>query len=49
MTQNSSSLGQPRARVLRGQREETMEEGESSPAESDSTDQGEALNTKSSL
>ncbi|XP_029692069.1 BAH and coiled-coil domain-containing protein 1 isoform X5 [Takifugu rubripes] len=36
---SSSRLGQPRARVLRGQRPEAMEEGESSPAESDSSDQ----------
>lgn len=40
---SSSRLGQPRARVLRGQRPEAMEEGESSPAESDSSDQGEAI------
>lgn len=41
--QGSSCLSQPRARVLRGQRSEAMEEGESSPAESDSSDQGEAV------
>ncbi|KAK5884946.1 hypothetical protein CesoFtcFv8_018709 [Champsocephalus esox] len=35
-TQGSS---RPRARNLRGQRQEAMEEGESSPAESDSSDQ----------
>lgn len=40
--QVSSSLSQPRARVLRGHRLEAMEEGESTPAESDSSDQGEA-------
>lgn len=40
--QVSSCLSQPRARVLRGHRPEAMEEGESSPAESDSSDQGEA-------
>ncbi|KAA8582582.1 hypothetical protein FQN60_006253 [Etheostoma spectabile] len=39
LTQGSSHLSQPRARVLRGQRQEAMEEGESSPAESDSSDQ----------
>lgn len=42
LTQGSSRLSQPRARVLRGHRQEAMEEGESSPAESDSSDQGEA-------
>lgn len=41
--QGSSCLSQPRARVLRGQRPEAMEEGETSPAESDSSDQGEAV------
>ena len=40
--QGSSRLSQPRARVLRGQRPEATEEGDSSPAESDSSDQGEA-------
>lgn len=43
---SSSRLGQPRARVLRGQRPEVMEEGESSPAETDSSDQGEAKKKK---
>lgn len=41
--QGSSRLSQPRARVLRGQRPEAMEEEESSPVESDSSDQGEAV------
>lgn len=41
--EGSSCLSQPRARVLRGQRPEAMEEGETSPAESDSSDQGEAV------
>lgn len=49
LTRSSSCSSQPRARVSRGQRGETMEEGESSPAESDSSDQGQALNTRSSL
>lgn len=49
LTQGSSRLSQPRARVLRGHRQEAMEEGESSPAESDSSDQGEAVNTESQL
>lgn len=47
LTQASSRLSQPRAKVLRGQRQEAMEEGESSPAESDSSDQGEAVTTNS--
>lgn len=41
--QGSFRLSQPRARVLRGQRPEAMEEEESSPVESDSSDQGEAV------
>ncbi|XP_042249839.1 BAH and coiled-coil domain-containing protein 1 isoform X3 [Thunnus maccoyii] len=41
LTQGSSRLSQPRARVLRGQRQEPMEVGESSPPESDSSDQEE--------
>lgn len=41
LTQGSSHLSQPRAKVLRGQRQEAMEDGESSPAESDSSDQEE--------
>ncbi|XP_034046026.1 BAH and coiled-coil domain-containing protein 1 [Thalassophryne amazonica] len=40
-TQSSSHLRQTNARVLRGQRQEVMEEGESSPQESDSSDQDE--------
>ncbi len=43
LTQSTSRLSQPRARVLRGQRQEAMEEGESSPADSDSSDQGKAV------
>lgn len=46
LTQGSSRLSQPRARVLRGHRQEAMEDGESSPAESDSSDQGEAATTE---
>lgn len=50
LTQGSSHANQPRARVLRGQRlSEAMEEGESSPAESDSTDQGERLGAGSEM
>lgn len=45
LNQGSSCLNQPRARVLRGQRQEALEDGESSPAESDSSDQGEAADT----
>lgn len=41
--QGSFRLSQPRARVLRGQRPEAMEEEESSPVESDSSDQGEVV------
>lgn len=47
LTQGSSHLSQPRPRVLRGQRQDTMEEGESSRAESDSSDQGGVDNTES--
>ena len=46
LTQGSSRLSQPRARALRGQRQEAMEVGESSPPESDSSDQGEVVNTE---
>nr|XP_020476601.1 BAH and coiled-coil domain-containing protein 1-like isoform X5 [Monopterus albus] len=39
LSQGLSCLSQPRARALRGQKQEALEEGESSPAESDSSDQ----------
>lgn len=41
--QSSSCLSQGKTRVLRGQRAGTLDNGESSPAESDSSDQGEMI------
>lgn len=49
LTQDSSHLSQARARVLRGQRAEAIEEGESSLAESDSSDQGEAVTQRDTV
>lgn len=47
LTQDSSHQSKPRARILRGHRQEALEVGESSPPESDSSDQGEPVNTES--
>lgn len=41
--QSSSCLSQGKTRVLRGQRAGALDDGESSPAESDSSDQGETV------
>lgn len=42
----STTLSQHRTKVHRGQRHEAMEEEESSPAESDSSDQGGTVNAE---
>lgn len=41
--QNSTCLNQGKTRVLRGQRVGALDNGESSPAESESSDQGETI------
>lgn len=46
LRQGSSHLSQARVKARDSQRQEAMEDGESSPAESDSSDQGETANAK---